>query len=209
VDFRLIYHGLLPSTGNESRPKEVQRIRQAFHPQLKRLWSVKSGLQELAAREGVSAAAKDKEFYDDLKLRWPEAGIVAIGKKWNKGGVDFVPLVTPDATVRCALDILLLRAGEKKYIFHRGDLDGQLATLFDALALPQHPEQIFPNTIKPDERPMYCFLQNDSLVSEVRVVTDELLALPGEREVTADDAYVVVHVTLNHVGSFPFDKWFD
>ena len=209
MEFRLIYQGLLPSTGNKSRPEEAQAIRQAFHPQLRRLWSVKHGLQELAAAKGQSAAAKDKEFYDSLNLSWSETGIVAIGKQWNKGGFNFVPLVTPGVTVRCALDILLLRAEEKKYIFHRGDIDGQLATLFDALSMPQHAEQIFPEQIKPDENPMFCLLQNDNLISEVRVVSDELLVLPGERDVKPDDAFAVVHVKLNHYGSFPFDRWFD
>jgi hypothetical protein len=166
VEFGLIYQGLLPSTGNKSRPEQAQEIRLSLHPQLKRLWLVKPGLQELAAAKGVSAAAKDKVFYDSLNLSWPEAGLVAIGKKWNKGGIDFIPLVTSDVVLRCALDILLLRAGEKRYISHRGDLDGQLATLFDALAVPQNTEQIFPKTVRPDEMPMYCLLQNDNLISD-------------------------------------------
>jgi len=209
VEFRLIYQGRLPSTGNKGRPREAQTIRRAFHPQLKRLWSVKSGLQELAEVKGIAAASKDKEFYDSLNISWPAAGIIAMGRKWNKGGFDFVPLVTPEITLRCILDILILRPEEKRFIFSRGDLDGQLATLFDALAVPQHAEQIFPEDIQADEKPLFCFLQDDKLVSEVRVVADELLLLPGQHELQADDVFAIVHVRLNHVGSFPFDRWFD
>jgi hypothetical protein len=209
VEFRLIYQGQLPSTGNKSRPREAQKIRQVFHPQLRRLWSVKRGLQELAEMKGQSAEGREKDFYSALNASWPQKGIIAMGKKWNKGGFDFVPLVTPEVALRCVLDILILRPEEKRYIFDRGDIDGQLATLFDALSMPAHVEQIFGDDIQVDEKPMFCLLQDDKLVSEVRVVADELLILPGERELRADDAFVVVHVRLNHAIGTTFDRWFE
>src|SRR5258708_29854488 len=48
VEFRLLYDGELPSTGNKGKPHEVHAIRRAFHPQLRRLWNAEGNLRELA-----------------------------------------------------------------------------------------------------------------------------------------------------------------
>ena len=52
VEFRLLYSGeLLPCGNSNRRTKEKHRIRQALHPQLRRLWTVKPNLRELAAAQ--------------------------------------------------------------------------------------------------------------------------------------------------------------
>jgi hypothetical protein len=209
VEFRLLYRGeLLPSANSKRRADEKHQIRQQLHPQLRRLWSVKEGLRTLAYRRGglqqegvsfrVNYSKPSQAELDDAYNR----GIAEIGKNWNSAGFDFVPLVTDEFALRCSLNILLLRPEEKKYIFTQGDIDGQLKTLFDAFRRPADIGEAGGSTPTDDENPFFCLLQDDGLISEVHVVTDQLLLLPGEREAKANDAFVVIHVNINHVGGF-------
>ena len=46
------------------------------------------------------------------------------------------------------------------------------------------------------EEPFYVLLEDDKLISEVRVTTDQLLLLPKERELNQNDAFLVIHVKL-------------
>ena len=54
----------------------------------------------------------------------------------------------------------------------RGDIDGQIKTLFDALGIPENTEETANATPDKDEQPFFCLLQDDRLVTEVRVTTD-------------------------------------
>jgi hypothetical protein len=51
-------------------------------------------------------------------------------------------------------------------------------------------------------------LEDDKLISEVRVIADQLLLLPHEREAKANDAFVVIHVKLNYKTPRTFDQFF-
>ena len=226
VEFRLLFQGiLLPSGGTNRRAAEKHEIRKHFHPQLRRLWTVKKGLSQLAMRKGVEskkgiARLKETGGLSPLPvLMDPEKrathsemfnlGLDAMGDNWNRSGFNFVPLVTSDIALRCRLDVLLLRPDEKKYIFEQGDIDGHLKTLFDALRIPKDAQEVGNARPEGDENPFFCLLENDNLISEVHVVADQLLVLPKEREVQANDAFAVIHVQLNHLGGSPFDRWFD
>jgi hypothetical protein len=207
VEFRLLYEGELPPSGNNNkRPREKHEIRRRFHPQLRRLWSMESNLRELAARRWLASVnancppTTDPERFD--------LGIKAMGEKWVKAGYECVPLVTSDMDLRCGLDILLLRPEEDRFIFQSGDVDGQLKTLFDALRIPQNPEETGRASPLADECPLFCLLEDDRLISDVRVNTDRLLLLPGQRAVKPNDAFVVIHVTLNHRPHRTFDNYF-
>jgi hypothetical protein len=210
VEFTLLYQGeLLPSSNTKNRTEEKHAIRKALHPQLRRLWSVKSGLTTLARMKGVEAfGAVGEQVPNDLDARF-DNGIKSISKNWNRAGFDFVPLVTERFTLRCSVDILLLRPEEEKYIFKQGDIDGQLKTLFDALRIPKDAGEANHSAPDSDEHPLFVLLEDDRLISEVHVVTDQLLLLPGTRETKANDAFAVMSVKLNHVGGSPFDRWFD
>ena len=48
-----------------------------------------------------------------------------------------------------------------------------------------------------DETPFFCLLEDDRLISEIRVNGDQLLLLPNERQVKANDSFVLIHVKLN------------
>jgi|SRR5579864_4108452 len=84
MEFRLLYEGELPSTGNKSHPSAVHTIRKHFHPQLRRLWSGETNLRQLAQSaitddpRPVTERSKylsDQERYD--------YGIRAIGALWR------------------------------------------------------------------------------------------------------------------------------
>ena len=110
--------------------------------------------------------------------------------------------------LRCSFDIMLLRPEEKRFIFTQGDIDGQLKTLFDALRMPGNLSKTGGMGPQDDEDPFFCLLQDDRLISEVRITTDQLLLLPNQRELKANDAYAVIHVRLNHKSARTFDNYF-
>jgi hypothetical protein len=205
MEFRLLYEGVIESGGN--RPKVVAKhdIRRIFHPQLRRLWNVHPNLQQFAAYNGSQTAegwdADAIKEHGIIKL-----GLEAIGRKWSRAGYNFVPLATADMNPRCSLDILLLRPEDNRYVLNQGDLDGQVKTLVDALKMPQQGQDVGIGP-KEDENPFFCLLEDDRLISEVRVVADQLLLLPHEREAKPTDAFAVIHVKLSHKHPGAFDQW--
>lgn len=216
LEFRLIYEGdLPPCTNAKRRPKEKHAIRRVFHPQLRRLWELKPNLRQLA--EDLWVSSEERQNMDEKELEKLEgdkhdlsgAGLKYIGKQWNRAGYDLIPLVTQKFVLRCSLDVMLLRPGDKHFIFEQGDIDGQLKTLVDALRIPTTVEEAGGIGPQDGETPLFCLLENDNLVTEVHMVSDELLLLPHEKEVRANDAFVVIHVRLNHAHPGTFDRYFD
>jgi hypothetical protein len=194
VEFRLLYQGeLLPSGNKKTRPAAKHAIRRQLHPQLRRQWQLHKILRQYARDLGNQ--------YDPIQLETEQQqfdhGIAAIGKRWAMFGYQFIPLVTSEHFVRCALDILLLRPEENRFILEQGDIDGQVKTIFDALRLPKSPNQLAGMKAQKDETPFFCLLEDDRLISEVRVNADQLLLLPDQKEVKANDAFAVVHVKIN------------
>jgi hypothetical protein len=55
-----------------------------------------------------------------------------------------------------------------------------------------------------DENPMYCLLEDDKLISDVRVNADQLLGLPDAPEMDKNDVFLVIDVKMQPV--FP-NKW--
>jgi hypothetical protein len=209
VEFRLLYQGeLVASSNTHRRAAEKHDIRKYFHPQLRRLWSVKPGLRQLAESIGSHWIAENDQTPVSMQHRFNE-GIAATGRNWQRAGFDFVPLVTSKFALRCSIDVLLLRPEEKKYVFEQGDIDGQLKTLFDALRIPKESSEAGGNIPADDEKPFFCLLEDDRLISEVHVTADQLLLLPNMRETKASDAFVNIHVKINHTVGSPFDRWFD
>jgi len=208
VEFRLLFSGELLSTGNKSKPSEVHAIRRSFHPQLRRLWMADENLLQLAKSafhggahlSGVPRPSTEEERFD--------AGIKTIGAIWNRAGFDWVPLVTPDMALRCSIDILLLRPDiEERFIFRRGDIDGQVKTLFDAFRIPENTDEVGNASPQHDEVPFFCLLQDDRLITEVRVTTDRLLLLPNQKDIKPNDCLAVIHIKLNARNARTFDNW--
>jgi hypothetical protein len=210
MEFRLLYEGELQSSGNKSSPAKKHAIRRKFHLQLRRLWEVHGPLRDQARWLGIQDLKVRGISHDDPA--WPEqkqiqTGIESIGREWSRVGYNFIPLVTPKEVVRCSLEILLLRPEETKYVFEQGDIDGQIKTVFDALRIPDSLSETGNAIPQADEIPFYCLLSDDKLISEIRVTADQLLMLPDQITVRANDAFALIHVRINakyHMTLGPF-----
>jgi len=201
LEFRLLYSGELPSSGNQGRPAVKHGLRRSFHPQLRRLWQNNRQLKILLKYEGErwlrdhpvrpfepGIQYSDKELFD--------AGTSAISENWLIEGYKFVPLITAKLALYCSLDITFLRPEEPRFVFHSGDLDGRIKTMFDSLRMPIGREETGGTGPQDDETPFFCLLEDDRLISEVRVISDELLLLPAQRQLGPHDVFAVIHVKI-------------
>ena len=177
MDFRLTFDGCLMSTGSSSKPDHVHKVRRRFHPQLRHFWSVSPEMN-------ISPEVRE------LEKRRADA--------FRRGNYRFVPLVTREDRFLCVVEIMLLRpAPASSAVYQKGDLDGQIATLFGSLAVPRHLEQLKGNeTPLNGEDPFYCLLEDDSLISGITVETGVLLE--ETRDGIADNAArAVIRVRVN------------
>jgi hypothetical protein len=200
MEFRLLYQGeLLPSGNKNTRPHQKHKIRRVLHPQLRRQWELHDGLRNHAKFVGIDQQLKAGISQDNLpdENQLIKLGIESIGSTWARSGYSFVPMLTEVEGARCAIHILLLRPDEKRFIFTQGDIDGQIKTILDALRLPRSKEEIGNGPILDDERPFFCLLEDDRLVSEVHIDSHQLLLLPDQRDLKPNDAFTVIHVKIN------------
>ena len=166
VEFRLVYQGqLLGASRNNTRAEHKHQIRRYFHPQLKRLWSTNPALCDLNE--------VDAQFTSGDLVVTERRRIDQLADNYSRGKHRFVPLVTQDLVLACALDVLLMRRDNVRLLIQSGDLDNRLKTLFDALRIPDSSEGM--GAPEDDENPFYCLLQDDSLITEVTLKTDMLL----------------------------------
>lgn len=207
MEFRLTYEGPLTATqGNEvGSPRSPRRqnkhdIRKKFHPQLKRLWEITPFLKT-GDRSGPSAllleTSQDAPVYD----------IASLAAKYSLYGWNFVPLVTQELNLICGLDILFLRPQVPGQVMSAGDIDNRLKTLFDALRIPVATEGYSDRIPEPDEKPFFCLLEDDKLITKVSVETDQLLEFPGPTQ-NPEDVRLVITVRLRpyemHLGNMQF-----
>jgi hypothetical protein len=172
MEFTLFYQGELKSNGD---PKHKQQVREALHPQLKRLWE----LDPLAGSRNY--------------VSYPPDASAEITLIETVNGIVFAPLISSKLALTAQITITMLRPERPgQIIAQSGDIDNRLKTLFDALSVPPHPEQV-PRGYEPDptEVPLFCLLQDDRLISSVAVHTERLL--------THDDAHKSHVVLLIHV----------
>jgi len=220
VEFRLLYEGpLVAANKGKTRAVEKQALRRHFHKQLSRLWRTNPNLLRMAQQQGmivrhavsdapetlISLAqqpgmyvgALDHPRSDEEEFDYAQAGFDHLGDKWNRLGFRFVPLVTEDLCLQCSLEILFLRPSDSGTLIQGGDLDNRLKTLFDGLRLPENMDELAGAVPEADETPFFCLLQDDKLISEVKVTTDNLLLLPNERELKPNDVFLAITVRLN------------
>lgn len=207
IRFRLLYSGpLLGASKSDTRSAHKHEIRKHFSPQLKRLWGNKDPLcywlqangsqARLAKGESSGYSAEDMEI---CRI----AGIEAVANKWRIQNGRFIPLITADLVARCRIDILFLRPEDQNYIIQGGDLDNRLKTLFDAFRMPKPNEEC-----GNDAEPCFVLLEDDSLISEVAIIADNLLMLPNESEVKINDAFLVIDVQVESGESkFNENQW--
>jgi hypothetical protein len=148
-------------------------IRQHFHAQLRDLWT----------RPPLSG-------YRRLLDPRSEVGDLSLITEFN--GFEFASLIADHVGLVAELDIMLLwSAAPGSIITTGGDIDNRLKTLLDALKVPSVPKDL-PSGVRPqpDERPFFCLLRDDRLITRLSVETDRLLE-PG---LPSSDAVVIVKV---------------
>ncbi len=206
MEFRLTYEGPLAATqgkevGSQRSPKLQQKheIRRKFHPQLKRLWAITPFLN--GERSGPSA------YLLESSPEPPRHDIESLAAKYAQGDWNFVPLITEDLNLICGLDILFLRPQTPGQVISAGDLDNRLKTLFDALRIPVPEERYSDRVPGADEKPFFCLLADDKLITKVSMETDQLLEFAGSSP-NDDDVRLVITVRLRpyemHLGNIQY-----
>jgi hypothetical protein len=194
VEFRLLYSGNeLVSKGDAS---QQQVLRRWFHLQLKQLWKSNSQLTRLAVGRGIADLPEGGNVNEkDTAEAAQVAFFNRMGNLYQRGSFRFVPLIVEDLCLRVSIDILLLRRDQHPLIKEGGDIDNRLKTLFDAFRVPDTTAGLggIPGE---DEDPFFVLLQDDKLISEIKVSTDNLLMLPRQKVVDAKDAFLVIDVKL-------------
>jgi hypothetical protein len=181
-----------------------------FHPQLKRLWATQRPLKLLAQERAYWWGQLHPEIrqrlpsrtspFDDPEVANAEElegwGLQEIAHNWERNGRKFIPLVTEEMCLDCCLDVLFLRPEAAGRVVRSGDLDNRLKTLFDALRIPANLEASGGALVQEEDSPIYCLLEDDDLISEVHINTDNLLLLPKEHGSTENDVFLVIDVKL-------------
>lgn len=185
MKFTLTYDGRLPPSANKPKSKEKWEIRKQLHPQLVDLWSNHPSLRRAEeAREFPlnGAMLMQRHHLHPGALRFPrtlpdpeyvDEGKIDLCANIDRHGVLFRPLVRENHALHCGLSVLFLRKEDPGRVYQGGDIDGRIKTLLDALAMPQHVEQIVADKDAPS--PVYCLLEDDALVSSLDVKTERLL----------------------------------
>lgn len=183
VEFRLVYRGALPAAGNDTKASAKHHIRKALHPQLRELWHQHPLLKKMI--ESQTDGRSNVEFVADRFVR----GV--------NGKYRFVPLVREEHFHSCSLDVLFLRRDSPgNLVTSGGDLDNRIKVLFDALTVPNDNATAgLKDDPDPDEIPFFCLLQDDKLITEVKVTTDRLLH-PLEDNEKERHVHLILHVTL-------------
>jgi len=135
-------------------------IRKQLHKQLKAFWETNQALQSVKQLPDAHGWSGD-------------LGVRAENSDFTRGGINFIPLVSTRFHLVCSLDILFLRREPPGALVQGGDIDNRINILFDGLRIPEGDSDIT-EEVTEDEKPFYCLLQDDRLVTEVKITTDRL-----------------------------------
>lgn len=173
MEFRLVYRGPLPAQGagtGTSRVPEKHAIRRQIHAQMRELWKQIPVLQPFVENPDQSGLAT----------------------RFEKFGYLFFPLVSKARGIACSLDILFLRRDNPGNLVRSGgDIDNRIKVLFDALRMPEYPEEVPGFPPQNGERPFFCLLEDDDLITDVKITTDRLLQ-PLENDERIHDVHLVL-----------------
>jgi hypothetical protein len=193
VEFRLIYDGWLPAASQRNpHAREKHDIRRDLSAQFAVLWANHPRLVRDAKEHARGHRETDIGTPNDprghMLVYHPER------PTFSRAGRNFVPLVTNDLGVGCALDILFLRRDPPGGLVKvDGDIDNRIKTMFDALKMPTQDQEMF-GAVEDEPNPFYCLLEDDRLITSVKVTTDRLLAPVGSEKEHIKDVRLIIHV---------------
>lgn len=193
MEFRLLYSGNQLFANGSAAQKHL--IRRTFHPQLKQLWKSNPNLRKMALVRGVynvgsTAKRGDRDFDDKARVAYFDR----VGADNQRGKFRFIPLIDEKTCLRVSIDILFLRRDQHPFIIAGGDIDNRLKTLFDALRVPSSVNGL--GNPKNGEDPFFVLLEDDKLISEIRVNTDNILLLPNKARAYSRDVFLVINVKV-------------
>jgi len=105
-------------------------------------------------------------------------------------------MVCQEYNVLCGVELLILRRDRPGNVLQSSDLDNRLKVIFDALKMPNKPNELGDNQPQDGEDPLFVLVQEDSLFSHVSIETDELLDPPPESGRDDYWARLLVKVTI-------------
>jgi hypothetical protein len=171
IDFMrltLTYSGPLHAqTNKDGRIAEKHEIRRKFHKQMREVFETHPALKDMY--HGEVATLGQADLANEASRRV---------KAQDVGNFRFASLINRANWLACELDILFLRHEPAGYIVdsESGDIDNRIKVLFDALRIPLNTSEL-PSTARPEdgERPFFCLLENDSLITAFRLESERLL----------------------------------
>jgi hypothetical protein len=187
MKFTLTYDGPLSASANKPKNEEKWAIRKAFDPQLRALWTghpAMSAIEDVRhfPKEGGAFLMQTHHLHPGpiiprvmMTPQPPNQELIDLCARIEKHGAFFLPLIRDTFALHCGLEILFLRNEPPGKIYQGGDIDGRIKTLLDALAIPQHSEQILEKSSKINNL-IYCLAEDDSLISGINVETERLLS---------------------------------
>jgi hypothetical protein len=195
MEFHLVYAGdLLKASGGDRRAWEKHSIRRHLHGQLKKLWETHPALQYY----GNKTVEIDE---NEVRLQAPKPFLDHLAHNYERAGIGFIPLMTEANGLVCSLDILFLRPeGPGAILESAGDIDNRMKTLIDALRIPREASEMKRREDdEPDPNPMYCLLQDDKLITTLKVKTDRLLFTRGDSK---QEAILVMRIETAQIDPF-------
>jgi hypothetical protein len=200
--FFLFFEGSLPSAANKPRTKEKHAIRAAMHLQLLELFRRNRNLPKLPDGRDWAGWSKwdwpkDWRGHGRHNFAWNEEDAV-----FSVGDLKFVPLVRENLALYCEIELLFLRYEEPGSIISAGDIDNRLLTLSDGLRLPKDAAEIQYACEQPEfpkNDPIFCLLEDDSLVTRWNIRTDRLLKSTGNLQSSEVRLILDVHVKASRI----------
>lgn len=176
---RLTYAGYLRA--GEANADDKHALRKHFHAQLEHFWSVHPALN----RREVQTNPTSKAWKDVVAEQYP-----MFHRQW-------VPLVRKSRPLECSVHLLMLRDDPPGSVINSGDLDRRVTTVIDGLRMPRFLDELGKDKDAPPEQtPIFCLLEDDSLITQLSVETDTLLERVGEHR-SKQGVRLVIRVDLS------------
>jgi len=192
MEFRLLYAGnwLKAASQRNTRAWEKHSLRRHFHAQLKSLWRHNPTLNWYGSSRVEHGGVMSLTFEERL------------AEQYSRAEIGFVPLINKSNGLVCELEILILRPGPPgELIKHGGDIDNRVKVLLDSLRMPEDASEMKRmSDDEPDPNPMYCLLQDDSLITKLTITVDQLL-IDMDKQTDAS-ACVVITVNTKSISAF-------
>lgn len=202
---RLIYKGILPSRKKDPETGQfdklagpIHEIRRQIHPQLKNFWIKNKFLSSAKQPSVVSqlSPAEASARWDDGPGQDASPFSEYVAHNFVENGYRFAPLVCSYWNLSCALDILMLRHDQPGSPLDHGDLDNRVKSLIDGLRKPDGPNELREHpSPSAGEDPFFVLLQNDDLVTDLKVETDWLLT-PVDQKRPENDVVAIISVEI-------------